>query len=89
MNKIKYLPGFVVLMSHANHSLSVFISSDMKLIFKIDSNVLKAEAKLVTGGIELQILKVRKILNLEWRVIDTVQIIGDNLLELRSRYIYD
>jgi hypothetical protein len=44
---------------------------------------------LVTGGIELQILKVRKILNLQWRVIDTVQIIGDNLLELRSRYIYD
>jgi hypothetical protein len=61
----------------------------MKLIYKIDSNVLKAEVKLVTGGIELQILKVRKILNLQWRVIDTVQIIGDNLLELRSRYIYD
>jgi hypothetical protein len=48
-------------MSQANKSLSVFNSNDMKLIYKIDSNVLKAEAKLVTGGIELQILKVRKI----------------------------
>lgn len=33
----------------------------MKLIYKIYSNVLKADVKLVTGGIELQILKVRKI----------------------------
>lgn len=61
MNKIKYLPSFVILMSQANKSLSVFNSNDMKLIYKIDSNVFKAEAKLVTGGIELQILKVRKI----------------------------
>ena len=54
-------------MSQNNQSLSVFKllnsidGSDMKLLYRIDRNALKADTKLITGGIELEILKVRKI----------------------------
>jgi len=66
VNETKYLPGFIVLTSQIDYSLNVFNSNNMKLIYKIDRNVFKVEAKLVTGGIELLIQKARKIQNLLW-----------------------